>query len=350
MRKPDIIAEIGVNYYDIAKKQNISLVDAARKMISACKKVGVNRVKFQTYKADKLAADNSPSYWDTSEETTTSQKELFSKFDKLTKKEYLEIVSYCNDIGVEFMSTPFDLESAEFIDTLVSVHKIASADITNFPLLDKIASFKKPIILSTGASTYEEVSEAVKFLEDRGCDNLSLLHCVLSYPTAEADANLWKIKALKEKFPHCKVGLSDHTKYSLDVLTTAWLLGAEIIEKHYTIDKKLQGNDHYHAADPEDFMQFLNKVEQLIEINGEEENSWVFDCERAAVTNARRGCYLDRSINKGDTLKYEDILFLRPQLEGLSPKDLLSYLKKKATYTDDLEIGTLIREADLNYD
>ncbi len=164
MKEPEIIAEIGVNYYDVSEKLGIGLVDAAKEMILRCKSSGIKTVKFQTYKAEKIAAEYSPSYWDLNEEPIKSQKELFSKFDKFGEKDYRELAGYCSKNGVEFMSTPFDIESAEFIDQMVSRHKVASADITNFPLLKKIASFGKPVILSTGASRLEEIVEAVKIL------------------------------------------------------------------------------------------------------------------------------------------------------------------------------------------
>jgi len=183
MKEPEIIAEIGVNYYDVSEKLGISLVDAAKEMILKCKNSGIKTVKFQTYKAEKIAAKYSPSYWDLNEEPTRSQRELFSKFDKFGEDEYKELAGYCSETEVEFMSTPFDIESASFIDQLVSRHKIASADITNFQLLNKIAGFGKPVILSTGASKLEEISDAVNLLKREGCNDITLLHCVLSYPT-----------------------------------------------------------------------------------------------------------------------------------------------------------------------
>ena len=344
MRAPCIIAEIGVNYYDVSKKLGIPLIHAAKEMIFECKKAGVNAVKFQTYKADKLAANHSPSYWDQKEEPITSQKELFSKFDKFGEADYKEMAKYCREIDIEFMSTAFDFESADFIDKLVFRHKIASADITNFPLLGRIAKYGKPVILSTGASQLEEIVEAVDFLRKKGCKDLTLLHCILSYPTAVENANLWKIQSLKKHFTDCKIGISDHTIFNLDVLSTAWLLGVTVIEKHVTLDKKLKGNDHYHAGDPDDFNKLSNKIQFLKKIYGEESTNWTFECERDARKNARRGVYLSHDVEKGDKLRHEHVAFLRPQLDGISPKQIVSYIENNASYLVGLEKGTLIKK------
>ena len=135
MKEPEIIAEIGVNYYDVSEKLGIGLVDAAKEMILRCKSSGIKIVKFQTYKSEKLAVEYSPSYWNLNEEPTKSQKALFSKFDKFGEKDYKELADYCRKNDVDFMSTPFDIESAEFIDRIVSRHKVASADITNLQLI-----------------------------------------------------------------------------------------------------------------------------------------------------------------------------------------------------------------------
>lgn len=349
MKEPDIIAEIGVNYYDVSEKLGISLVAAAKEMIHRCKIFGVKTVKFQTYKAEKIAAEYSPSYWDLKEEPTRSQRELFSKFDKFGEDEYKELAEYCREKGVEFMSTPFDIESANFIDSLVSRHKIASADITNFQLLKKISSFGKPVILSTGASRLEEVIEAVNIIKREGCKDITLLHCVLSYPTAHEDANLWKTRSLIKQFPGLKVGVSDHSKFSLDVLISAWLLGAEIIEKHFTLDKTLRGNDHYHAADPEDFLILQEKIKLLKKIYGNEREDWLFECEEEAHANARRGVYLNIDVKKGDKLRMEHFSFLRPQLSGLSPKQAMDIIESNAYYVSDLEKGCLLKEEDTDY-
>ena len=163
--EPFLIAEIGVNYYDIAKKENISNMDAAKLMVKEAKDAGCNAVKFQSYKANTIASKNSPAYWDTNEEPTTSQYELFKKFDSFGEEEYREIADYCNEIGIMFLSTPFDFDSIDYLDEFMDVYKISSSDLTNIPFIRKIAEKGKDIIISTGASNLDEIKLAIDTIE-----------------------------------------------------------------------------------------------------------------------------------------------------------------------------------------
>ena len=189
-KRPFLIGEIGVNFYDIAKKENITPMDAAKLMIKEAKNAGIDAVKFQTYKAEKIASRNSPAYWDLDEEPTTSQFELFKKFDSFGSEEYRELAEYCREVGIMFLSTPFDFEAIDFLDDLMDVYKISSSDLTNIPFIKAIALKNKPIILSTGASTLKEIKEAVNAIEEVSNVDIGLMHCVLSYPTKDEDANL----------------------------------------------------------------------------------------------------------------------------------------------------------------
>ena len=211
-KKPFLIAEIGVNFYDIAKKEGISDMDAAKLMIDEAKKCGVDAVKFQSYKAETIASRNSPAYWDLSEEPTTSQFELFKKFDKFGVDEYKQLADYCKSIGIMFLSTPFDFASVDYLDEFMDIYKISSSDLTNIPFIKYIASKNKPILLSTGASTLTEIKQAVNSIEEVSDVDIAIMHCVLSYPTAYEDANLLMIKDLAEHFPDYEIGYSDHTK------------------------------------------------------------------------------------------------------------------------------------------
>ena len=211
----------------------------ARRLIDEAAEAGAHAIKFQTYKASTLASKNSPSYWDTTKEPTKSQFELFSKYDKFWKPEFEELKKQCDIVEIEFMSTPFDLESANFLSDLVDVFKISSSDITNKPFIKNIAAFGKPIILSTGASSCEEISEALEWV---GLEKIpvALLHCVLNYPTLDGDAHLGMILGLRKKFPNAIVGYSDHTMPgNMKNLEIATLLGAQILEKHFTHDNCL---------------------------------------------------------------------------------------------------------------
>jgi len=171
LRKPYIIAEIGVNHE--------GSIETARKIIDDAAEGGADAVKFQTYKADKIAIKNSPAYWDTCKEPTDSQYKLFQKYDKFWKSDYEKLKSYCDKVEIEFMSTPFDKESATFLNDMVNVFKISSSDITNKPFIEYLCDFRKPIILSTGASYMHEVQEAVEWIGLKEVP-VALLHCILS--------------------------------------------------------------------------------------------------------------------------------------------------------------------------
>ena len=309
-----IIAEIGVNYYDIATQKNISPMEAAKLMILQAYEGGAHAAKFQSYKAHTIASKNSPAYWDRSEEPTGSQFELFQKFDQFGPEEYAELAAYSKEVGIDFMSTPFDLDAVDFLDSLMPYYKVASADITNIPMLRKIAAKKKPIILSTGASYISEIRSAINTIRDVSpYAEISLLHCVLSYPTANKDANLDKINQLKTEFPEYGLGYSDHTlpDSNMAIVSAAYAMGAKIIEKHFTLDKSLQGNDHYHAMDVEDLKKFRSNLEVLsIALSKSEKN--FLDCEKTPRLQARRSIVVAKDLKKGHVLTEEDLIPKRP--------------------------------------
>ena len=327
--KFSLIAEIGVNYYDIAKKLHISPMEAAKFMVLSARNAGVHAVKFQTYKAETLASRYSPSYW----EPTSSQFELFKKFDSFGEPEYQELSRFCDQIGIEFCSTPFDFESADYLAPLMNVYKISSSDLTNLPFIAHMAKKGKPILLSTGASNLDEISAAVFCIRKYNNEELILLHCVLEYPTPYEHANLDKIRALKKAFPEVTVGYSDHTKpdTSYDVIKTAYLLGATVIEKHFTVDKTLQGNDHYHAMDPHDAENILAAIYYIDKIKGKDKLC-ALESEQPARENARRSIVAAVDIPAGTMILEEMLTFKRPG-HGISPKELSSVLGKTAKET-----------------
>ncbi len=333
--KPFLIAEIGVNYYDIAKKENISNMDAAKLMIKKAKEAGCNAVKFQSYKADTIASKNSPAYWNLNEEPTTSQYELFKKFDSFGKREYKEIAEYCKKIGILFMSTPFDFNSIDYLDEIMDIYKISSSDLTNLPFIKKIAKIGKPIIISTGASTLEEIKVAIETIENEnenytnGKSSIGIMHCVLSYPTINSDANLLMIKNLKDLYPNYEIGYSDHTKpdENMLILTTAYLYGATILEKHYTLDKTLKGNDHYHGMDPEDIEKFIKNINLIKEINGQY-NKVPLSCEEESRKQARRSIVALKDIEVGEIITEDKLTYKRPGT-GISPNKLDKIVGKK---------------------
>ena len=318
---PYIIAEAGVNHgCDI---------ELAKRLINEAKEGGADAIKFQTYKADTIASKDSPYYWDIEKEPTRSQHELFRKYDKFWKSEFEILKSYCDNIGIEFLSTPFDVESADFLNDLMDVYKISSSDITNKPFIEYMCKFDKPIILSTGASYLYEIEEAVSWIENKG-NKLSLMHCVLNYPTEDKNANLGMIVDLKRRYPDKIIGYSDHTlPKDMKTLEIAALLGAVILEKHFTYDKTLPGNDHYHAMDKEDLKLFKQNLSRTFEILGSFKVSSL-DSEEPARKNARRSLVAKRDIPAGKVVEYDDLTWKRPA-HGVSPKFVNEIIGRKAS-------------------
>jgi len=310
--RPYIIAEAGVNHEGDLRTAERLIVQAADG--------GADAIKFQTYRAETLASKNSPSYWDTTKEPTKSQYQLFKKYDSFWKTEFEQLKVCCDKSDIEFMSTPFDTESAIFLNDLMDVFKISSSDITNKPFIEYMAEFGKPIILSTGASDVHEIDEALSWIAHYG-NQVAILHCVLNYPTAVEDANLLMITDLKERYPDNLVGYSDHTLPSnMDPLITSVLLGAQIIEKHFTHDKSLPGNDHYHAMDESDLREFHRKLNWCISLLGDQKKKSL-PTEEVARRNARRSLVAACDIKKGTRIGVDQLTWKRPGT-GISPKEI----------------------------
>lgn len=309
---PFVIAEAGVNHE--------GKMEIARRLIDEAAEAGADAIKFQTYKAETLASKDSPAYWDTTKEPTRSQYELFKRHDSFWKNEFEALKKYCDNAGIAFMSTPFDLESAAFLNDLMDVYKISSSDITNKPFIQFICGFGKPIILSTGASYLHEIAEAVEWIEARG-NKLALLHCVLNYPTLDKNAALGMIPALRRVFPRHVIGYSDHTlPGDMHILETATLLGARILEKHFSHDKTLPGNDHYHAMDKNDLAHFHARLRHTLASIGPF-SVRALAGEEPARKNARRSLVAARDISKGQKITGADLTFKRPA-HGISPRHI----------------------------
>ncbi len=342
--KPYIIAEMGVNFYDTAKVMGISPLEAAKLYIDKAADVGIDCAKFQSYKAGTIVSRNSPAYWDTSKEPTKTQYELFLKFDHFGEAEYRVLCDYAHARGMDYTSTPFDYASADYLEPMVDFYKISSSDLSNLPFIRHIGGKGKPVVLSVGAAYLSEVDEAVRALKNSGCDDITLLHCVLSYPTDPENANLRVIQTLKRDFPDLKVGFSDHVApdETMMTLAAAYLLGAEVIEKHYTLDKSLSGNDHYHAGDPEDFRKAIENFRWIDKVLGSGEKT-VLDCEMIPRREARRSLVLARDMKAGETIAREDLIPKRPGT-GISPvytdivvgRKVVSDLKEDTILTWDM--------------
>jgi sialic acid synthase SpsE len=309
---PYVISEIGVNHEGD--------IDRAKRMIDAVADAGGHAAKFQTYKADKLAAkDTSPAYWDRSKEPTATQHELFQRLDNFGDREYEELARHCNSVGIDFMSTPFDMEAVDVIAPLAPAMKVASADLTNIPLLRKIGRTKLPVVLSVGASRPDEISVATRELSQAGAASVAILHCVLNYPTPPQEAQLSQIGELQRLFgsDHA-VGYSDHVTPGVDgslpALEMAVLFGSVVIEKHFTDDKSGVGNDHYHAMDGADLKAFLARLAYMQELFGGRPLD--LSGQSQAVENARRRIVARHGIAANATLTEDDLIALRSN-EGI---------------------------------
>lgn len=320
--RPFVIAEAGVNHENS--------LESAMQMVDAAADAGADAIKFQSYKAETLASRQSPAYWDLNEEPTRSQFELFKKHDRFGDADYEALARRAQQCGIHFMSTPFDLHFADALEPLMPAYKIASADLTNIPLLQHCARKAKPMILSVGASEDDEIDEALRAVEEAGNDRVALLHCVLSYPCRPEDAHLNAIGYLARRYPSRIVGYSDHVPPGAAMLApfTAWLLGARIIEKHFTLDKSLPGNDHYHAMDPDDLRRFRVMCEDAALMMGADERR-VWPCEADARRQARRSLVAATTIRKGERATAAAITFKRPGT-GIPPASLPALIEKHA--------------------
>ena len=320
--QPFVIAEAGVNHENS--------LDIALRMVEEAARAGADAIKFQSYKAETLAARNSPAYWDLASEPTRSQYELFKKYDRFDDADYERLARHAAACGIAFMSTPFDAHFVDVLEPWVPAYKIASADLTNLPLIERCAAKGKPMILSVGAAEDAEIDAALAAIRAIGNDRIALLHCVLSYPCRPEDAQLNSIRYLRHRYPELPIGYSDHVPpdAGMLVLISAWLLGAQIIEKHFTLDKSLPGNDHYHAMDPDDLRRFRENCRYVASLLGEEAHR-VWPCEIEARRHARRSLVAAQPIRRGQVATEELITVKRPGT-GIAPAAMQALIGRKA--------------------
>jgi sialic acid synthase SpsE len=300
-----VVAEAGVNHEGD--------LDRALRMVRAVAEAGAGAIKFQTYTASRLATRSSRAYWDRSQEQTESQFELFSKYDRFGPDEYSRLSDECEAAGILFTTSAFDVESIDWLDELVAAFKVASGDITNVPLLTRIARTGKPVLLSTGASTLEEISEALELLDGGGAGPVAVLQCTLAYPTPLEHANVAALRALAAAYPDRVLGYSDHTipPDSFAVIAAAYALGARVIETHFTLDRTLPGNDHYHALDPKDLRRLVDELARERLLLGDPRKQ-VLEVEQPARMGARRSVVARVAIPKGTPLTPELLDVKRP--------------------------------------
>ncbi|MBN8703036.1 MAG: pseudaminic acid synthase [Bacteroidetes bacterium] len=324
--RPFIIAEMSGNH-------NQSL-DRAMEIIKAAAESGVNAIKLQTYTADTLTINHKGGFFD-----ITDEKSLWAGrnlYDLYTPWEWHKpLFEYANKLGLVAFSSPFDETAVDFLESLnVPLYKVASFENNHHPLLKKIARTGKPIIMSTGISSIQDISESVEVLMENGCEKLILLKCTSTYPSTSENTNLATIPYLKEKFPNCLIGLSDHTM-GVGVSIAAIGMGACVIEKHFTLRRSDGGVDSAFSMEPEEMKVLVDESEKAwlaigkvqLEVQQVEQKSLLF----------KRSIYVVKDINEGELLTEENIRVIRPG-NGEHPRYFESLIGKKVK--KKLEKGT----------
>jgi N-acetylneuraminate synthase len=305
-----IIAEAGVNH-------NGSL-DLALQLVDAAKASGADAVKFQTFRADLLAtrsAHKAP-YQERTTEKTESQFEMLQRL-QLDAAAHRRLIDYCRQVGIQFLSSPFDMQSADLLETMnAALYKVPSGEITNLPFLQHIARKHRPMILSTGMSTLGEVEEAVQVILAEGAKQLTLLHCVTEYPAPYEQVNLRAMQTLKLAFG-MPVGYSDHTPGS-EIAIAAVAMGAEVIEKHFTLDRSLPGPDHHASLEPVELEQMVMAIRHVESALGTGIKAPAA-CELPNISVARKSVVAARALPKGHQFSTGDLDIKRPG-SGLAPK------------------------------
>ncbi len=304
-----IIAEAGVNH-------NGSL-ELAKKLALTAKSCGADIVKFQTAKLDALVSKHAQmaDYQKENIGSEMSQRDMLKKL-LLSYDEFVELAAYCKEIEICFLSTPFDMESVDFLEELgCSMWKVPSGEITNLPYLEKIAKTGKDIILSTGMSTLQEVADALTVLRENAAGRVTLLHCTTNYPTPMEDVNLKAMLTLKNKFG-CEAGYSDHTR-GIEVPIAAVALGATVIEKHFTLDRTMEGPDHKASLEPEELEAMVKAIRNIEKAMGDGVKA-PSELEKANIAVARKSIIAASNIKAGDILTEENLTTKRPGT-GISP-------------------------------
>ena len=323
-----IIAEIGVNHN--------GELNLAKKMILEAKKAGVDAVKFQSFKADKLVSKDAKKadYQIKNTEKDESQYNMIKKLE-LTEQDHIYLKKICDEENIKFLSSPFDIESAELLVSLgIDTVKIPSGEITNLPYLEAIGKIYKNIILSTGMSNLEEVKEAINILNKYGEKNITVLHCNTEYPTPMEDVNLMAIKTMENELK-LPIGYSDHTD-GIEIAIGAVAIGATVIEKHFTLDKNMEGPDHKASLEPNELKQMVDSIRNIEKAlgNGIKIPS---NSEQKNIVIARKSIVAKCNISKGEKFTEDNLTIKRPG-DGISPMkwyDVLGQVAKRDFFEDE---------------
>ncbi len=319
MNKIYVIAEAGVNHN--------GKLELALNLVDIAKNAGADAVKFQTFRTERLVTKTAEKANYQKQTTGKSQNQFeMLKALELSQNDFIRLKGYCDQREIEFLSTPFDIESIHFLNDLVKRWKIPSGEITNYPYLVEIAKTGKPILLSTGMSTLLEVEQAVGLLQKYGAKDMVLLQCNTQYPTPYEDANLNAMVTLKDHFRFA-VGYSDHTQ-GIEIPIAAAAMGASVIEKHFTMDKELEGPDHKASLEPDELFRMVRCIRNVEKAfgDGKKEPS---ASERNNRDIARKSIVAARDIKCGEIFTVDNLATKRPG-NGISPMEWNHILGQKA--------------------
>lgn len=314
-----IIAEAGVNH-------NGSFALAC-KLVDAAKKAGADCIKFQTFKSENLVS-RSAKKTEYQKKTTgdSSQQDMLKKLE-LSFDEFLNLKNYSEKVGICFLSTPFDFDSIDFLNSIdMPFWKIPSGEVTNLPYLMALAKTGKPVVMSTGMCTLQEIRDAIDVLQANGTKEIKLLHCNTEYPTPFEDVNLKAMQAMRDEF-QMEVGYSDHTK-GIEVPIAAVALGATIIEKHFTLDRNMEGPDHKASLEPQELAEMVCCIRNIEKALGTGDKT-PSPSEKKNIAVARKSIVAKTKIKAGDTLTESNITVKRPGT-GISPMKWFEVLGTKA--------------------
>lgn len=315
-----IIAEAGVNHN--------GKFELAKRMIEVAKASGVDAIKFQTFQAEKLVTTQTmkAEYQKKTTKKSETQLDMLRKL-QLSQEEFIQLKEYCNLIGIEFLSTPFDMESLDFLKKIgLKRWKIPSGEITNLPYLIKIARTQLPVILSTGMATMEEVEEAIRNLREYGSLEIALLHCTTEYPAPYEDVNLKAMMTMKEKF-NLSIGYSDHT-IGIEIPISAVAMGATIVEKHFTLDRNMEGPDHQASLEPDELRAMVQSIRHVEKAMGDGVKQPA-ESEKKNIFIARKSIVAEKKIRAGELFTTDNLTVKRPG-NGISPMKWFDVLGKKA--------------------
>ncbi|SCX02839.1 N-acetylneuraminate synthase [Lachnospiraceae bacterium YSD2013] len=314
-----IIAEAGVNHNGD--------INIAKRLVDKAKECNADIVKFQTFNVDRLAAKSAKmaEYQEHNIGASESQKSMLEKL-ALTQEEFVDLAQYCENKGIKFLSTPFDIESIKFLDKLQDIWKIPSGEITNYPYLVEIAKTRKRVILSTGMSTLDEIDEALAVLRKYGTEEITILHCTTNYPTPMTDVNLRAMETLCNRYK-CDVGYSDHTN-GIEIPVAAVALGAKVIEKHFTLDRNMEGPDHKASLEPNELAEMVRAIRN-VEVAMGDGVKRPTESEKKNIEVARKSIVASKNIKAGELFSEDNITTKRPGT-GVSPMRWLEVIGKKA--------------------